>query len=79
MELLNSKNYESVSVLLRDFEEPLIMAPDKGAGLMRYLTGDVQTKHVKLTDIYGNEAVVLITDIRLVQPNIKAPDVKEYV
>lgn len=79
MQLLNSKNYESVSVLVRDFDEPLVMETSRGLGLMNYLTSEVQTKHVKLTDIDGNETVVLITDIRMVQPNVKIPSIKEYV
>lgn len=79
MQLLNSKNYESVSVMVRDFEDPVIMPPAKGAALMDYLTGEPSTKHVKLTDIDGNVAVVLITDIRMVQPNVKVPSVKDYV
>lgn len=64
---LPSKTYSGVSVYLRD-DETYTLPADKGLQLMDYLTGDVQTKHVKLNDTGGNVIVVLITDIKKVQP-----------
>ena len=77
MQLLNSKNYESVHVHIRDFDDPIIMPVDGGTRLMEYITGELQTKHVKLTDKDGGVMVVAISDIRRVEPIAKLPSLEE--
>lgn len=67
MQLLSSKNYSEVRVYLRD-DGVVIMPPQSGLKLMDYLTGNLETKHVKLTDKDGTVTVVLITDIKKVEP-----------
>ena len=66
MQQLDSKNYSSVQVILRD--ETIIMPAGKGELLMEYLTGDNQSSHVMLTDTKGNKSVVNKNDIRKVTP-----------
>lgn len=78
MQLLNSKNHEEVHVHLRD-DEVIVLPPTTGQKLMDYLTGDVTTKHVKLTDRNNNAMVVLITDIRKVEPIAKMGDFDNIV
>lgn len=76
MQLLSSKNYDRVLVHLRD-DETVAMPSPAGLRLMDYLTGDVQTKHVKLTDLDGMVSVVLITDIRKITPILAKEPIDE--
>lgn len=79
MQQLNSKNYESVSVVLRGQDSAIMMKPNNGVELMDYLVGDTTSSHVGITDHEGNRIVVRTTDILRVEPVVKLPDIKDYI
>lgn len=66
MQLLDSNNYQSVTVEFRD--ETVTMPVDTGLKLMEYLTSDNAASHVMLTDTEGVQVVVNKHDIRRVSP-----------
>jgi len=68
MQSLNSKNYSTVQVLLKD--EIITMPSDKGDALMQYLTGENSSSHILITDINGLQTVVNKFDIKKVTPAI---------
>lgn len=78
---LNSKNYEAVFVYIRDYDEPLELAVDKGTALMKYLSGpksDVGL-FVSLTDVSGTVSVIRTSEILRVLPVQKAKEIEDYV
>lgn len=78
MQLLSSKTYDHVDVQLRN-DESYTLPTTSGLKLMDYLTGEVSTKHVKLTDKDGTEVVVLITDILRVVPHESPESYKKRI
>ena len=66
MQSLNSKNYSSVQVHLKD--QTITMPADKGAALMQFLTSENNSSHVMITDTQGTQTVVNKFDIKKVAP-----------
>lgn len=79
MRQLVSKNYQGITVTLRNEDRPIQMAVAQGLKLMQYLTGGDATNHIQITDVDGNVIVVRTTDILKVEPVLKMKGVKGYV
>lgn len=76
MQQLNSSNYDSVSVVLKD--ETITMPAGNGSKLMEFLTTDNNSSHVMITDIGGNKVVVNKFDIKKVTPLATPPQYKTF-
>ena len=79
MQSLNSKNYEFVDVVIRDFDDPYRLNASKGNALIKFLTDSSERKHVKLNGIDGSFVVVRTTDILKILPVENGEGVKKYV
>lgn len=79
MHQLNSKNYESVLLKVRDYDDAIKLDPSRGAKLMDYLVSGQAATHVKITLEDGTPIIVKTTDIIRVEPVAKMGDIAKYV
>lgn len=79
MPQLASRNYQAVTVVIRDIETPVIMTVATGLRLMDYLTGGQAGSHVQITPQDGVPFVVRVADIQKIEPIAKLTEVKNYV
>jgi hypothetical protein len=69
MQLLNSNNYDKVSVYIRGLDAPIDMPASGGIALMNFLTTDTTSQsHVMLTDTKGRQTVINRHQIQRVEP-----------
>lgn len=66
MRQLNSKNYHTVRVTLKD--GTINMPARKGDELMQFLTSDNNISHIMITDVNGKQSVVNKYEIKSVAP-----------